>query len=226
MSLLVSHIPGLRFIPNFLNKAAQGKMLQKSLSLHEKISFVSQNERSRIHLSKQHNLIVDRFYQMLNIDGQYCQHFARYTEDGHALTYFQNNKNVPTFVKEMVIQRMEELEEVKKIKLGEPSNSQLNWKFTFNTYKANENHVAGFAFHTDIRSNGDVTAILTLLTGAELQMKKPEAETSSFSLQLTPGSLLVLSDEARWDWQHRVLPQKLEVVTGEIARLSLVVGCR
>jgi len=63
--------------------------------------------------------------------------------------------------------------------------------------------------------------------------KKGEIE-ASHSIQLTPGSLFLLSGESRWDWEHRVVPKTLEeaespAIIGnnseEISRISLVLGC-
>lgn len=224
LSSYMSRVSGMRFIPNFLNPNDQSRMLDSSLLLHQKIVKAAEKELRRIYVSKEHNLIIEKSYQLLKIDGQFCQHFGNYGENGHALTYFQNNSNIPPFVKELVVDRMEELKEVKNLKSNRKSG--LNWKFTFNTYKTIDDQVAGFPFHKDIRSNGDITAIVTLYSSAELQMRKSAHEQPCVSLQLTPGSLFVLSGEARWDWEHRVLPQKIHAVPiNDLARISLVVGC-
>lgn len=228
MSLILPfmpRIPGMRFIPNFLDKTNQNHILEKSLSLHERVNAAAQKETRRIYVSKGHNLKIEKSYQFLKINNQFCQYFGNYGENGHSLTYFQNNENIPPFVKEIVIDRMSELKEVQLLRAK--NQTELNWKFTFNAYKTSQNHVAGFPFHKDISSNGEITAIITLIASAELQMKKPEEQTPSLSLQLIPGSIFLLSEEARWDWEHRVLPQQLKTTpVGDLARLSLVVGCQ
>jgi hypothetical protein len=47
-------------------------------------------------------------------------------------------------------------------------------------------------------------------------------------LQLTPGSILLMSGESRWDWLHRVVPKQLENEQHQYPfhRMSLVLGCK
>ena len=81
----------------------------------------------------------------------------------------------------------------------------LQWNFTFNIYAPDPKGslVPGFPFHIDRPKNGEITAIFTLLNAAELQMKRKEEAAVSFSTLLTPGSIVVLSGEARWSRKMR-----------------------
>ena len=105
----------------------------------------------------------------------------------------------------------------------------LQWNFTFNGYipDPTSSLVPGFPFHIDTPKNGEITAIFTLMNSAELQMKRKEEAAASYSTLLIPGSIVVLSGEARWSWLHRVVPQKIaySLAPGSIHRMSLVVGC-
>jgi len=242
-------IPGLKFIPNFVNLQTQKDLLKESLDIHAVVvenAKGKQSKKVQSYLSKQHNLSSDEHYKLLhlsfpdnvNLD---CQYFEEYGEDGHQLIYFIQNKNIPQFIKSKLISEMEKLDEVKNVqemKAKKSPNSQgLNWNFTFNVYgkrNTNPNLIAGFPFHIDVASNGEVTAIFTLISGATLEMRKKGEIEASHSIQLTPGSLFLLSGESRWDWEHRVVPKTLEeseglAVTGknneEISRISLVLGC-
>lgn len=111
--------------------------------------------------------------------------------------------------------------------------------------------ISGFPFHMDLPANGPITMIATLLHPATLQLVHKDhqeavehAEGSGghadhdgriSSVLMEPGSLLVLSNESRWDWRHRVLPTKPVLPkqqlgsspdgSGDIARMSIVFGC-
>lgn len=41
-----------------------------------------------------------------------------------------------------------------------------------------------------------------------------------------PGSIVILSGEARWKWVHRVLRIPEQECEGEVQRISLVLGCK
>eukprot|EP00756_Hemistasia_phaeocysticola_P004669 Hpha_TRINITY_DN12942_c0_g1::TRINITY_DN12942_c0_g1_i1::g.164754::m.164754 len=109
----------------------------------------------------------------------------------------------------------------------------LEWRLTLNHYRAAATPTrieeTLFPFHTDIASNGDVTAILTLLSGAHIDFRPaapdaasedPSAHRETTRVALEPGSLLLASGAARWSYVHRVIRG------GPEERLSLVLGCR
>lgn len=252
-------IPGLRFIPNFLDTTGQQELLKQSLQLHSRILESAKNKpktKAQTYLSQQHNLKSEEYYKLLHLQNPNdtrlaCQHFEKYGEDGHKLTYFIGNNNIPPFVKDKLIASMEKLEEVlsvqsnkqkaaaaaqstQNLKTQDPAS--LNWNFTFNAYSLaniNAQVVAGFPFHIDVASNGQVTAIFTLISSAKLEMRKKGTIDPSHSIVLTPGSLFLLSGESRWNWEHRVVPksiqegdQPIELPDSEpISRMSLVLGC-
>jgi hypothetical protein len=80
-----------------------------------------------------------------------------------------------------------------------------------------------FGYHVDLPSNGDVTAIVTLVSPGciqfvaspdfleEQQLGGPSVgtawpeETSPETIVLPPGSLLVAAGDARWRYMHRVI---------------------
>jgi alkylated DNA repair dioxygenase AlkB len=70
----------------------------------------------------------------------------------------------------------------------------------------------GIGFHVDETSVfGDTIAILSLGSGIAMRFKRGE-ETGE--LYLTPRSLLVLKDEARYEWQHGISRARFDVVNG------------
>lgn len=251
-STQATKIPGLKFIPNFVNNETQKTLLLESLSLQRAITENAkgkQSKKTQTYLSKQHNLKSDEHYKLLHLSYPKdltldCQHFEQYGEDGHQLTYFIGNQNIPSFIRSKLINEMEQLDEVKAVKeekfqkasRDHKQMGELNWNFTFNIYgqqNENPNLVAGFPFHIDVASNGQVTAIFTLMSNATLEMRKKGETEASHSIQLTPGSLFLLSGESRWEWEHRVLPKNLqenndsedEHCPHDISRISLVLGC-
>lgn len=58
--------------------------------------------------------------------------------------------------------------------------------------------------HIDDRKCGPVIAVLSLLSKARMRMESPEQV--SHWLVLPPRSLLLMKDEARYDWKHSVEP--------------------
>jgi hypothetical protein len=70
--------------------------------------------------------------------------------------------------------------------------------------------------------------ILSLRKGAKLEMQKASnnSDVADFALELEPNSLLLFSEESRFDWRHRVMPTAgiENVQVGEVARISVVFG--
>lgn len=60
---------------------------------------------------------------------------------------------------------------------------------------------------------GPVIASLSLLSPCEMIFRKP-GTTTTFSLVLTPRSLLILTDAARSQWTHEIPARKSDVVEG------------
>jgi hypothetical protein len=229
--------PGLHFIPEFLNRRAQEQLLAKSLRLYEQIKQKAEDAagiKATTYLSKQHNLQSEEYYKLIKLEdeqgkSQDLQHFEKYGEEGHTLTYFIGTKNIPAFIKEALIAPMAQLQEVKALETK--SNwKTLDWNFTFNTYTPPNNYpgrMPGFDFHRDTPSNGEITAIFTLLAEADVQMKKDWDSPISYTARLIPGSLFLLSWDARWQWLHRVLPRDVPPLDSVmIRRISLVLGCK
>jgi alkylated DNA repair dioxygenase AlkB len=232
--------PGLRFVPKLLSEKAEAELLQDANKLNQAIqeqALGAIERQARTYLSKQHNLPTKESYRLVAPQDSAgktlnAQHFNRYGENGHQLTYFIGNPNIPLFVMDPLISSVEKLPELQALKVNMPQGQSLEWKFTFNVYSPDpeRSSVAGFPYHMDTPSNGEVTAIFTLLNSAELQMKKDGDSTHQYSVMLTPGSLVLLSGEARWHWLHRVLPQMItapnQPTSDLIHRMSLVIGCQ
>jgi hypothetical protein len=232
----LDQIPGLKIVPQFVADVDRPCIEEEAFRLHESIqknAVFSKEKQAQTYLSKQHNLSSKETYRLVSLEDENGkkidgQHFERYGEEGHQLTYFIGNNNIPSFVSKKIIASMEKLDAVERLR--KKAGAPLVWNFTFNVYqsiKDNPQLVAGFPFHKDIASNGEITAIFSLLSEAEVQMKHESEVGPTYSGILKPGSLFVLSGEARWSWLHRIVPKTLggERPEQSIHRMSLVLGC-
>jgi hypothetical protein len=68
----------------------------------------------------------------------------------------------------------------------------------------------GIALHRDYEPFDRTVASLSLLAPCVMQFRKMESGETE-SLLLEPRSLLVLSDEARYDWQHGIARRKNDI---------------
>lgn len=216
-------IPGLVYQPDFLDEETRSSLYDQTLQLHTKIG--THRKGASTYKSKGHNLPFERHYKLLyfeDIPGRKikAQSFTDYGSPGHELTYFINNENIPNLIREGLISHMCQMDPVQALVPD-------NWRFTFNVYKEKGFEQAGFDWHKDISSNGEITSITTIYGTANLQIR-PEDRTSysaTYSLPLTPGSIVLLSGDSRWKWEHRVLSQPSST-NSPIGRISLVLGCR
>ena len=221
-------IPGLVYQPKFLAENVQRSLYAQALRLHDKICI--HREGASFHKSQGHNLPFESHYRLLYFEDTpgrkiNAQNFVDYGSPGHELTYFINNQNIPSSIHEELISRISQMEPVQA--LASQAKTPLNWRFTFNVYKDQGTKQAGFDWHKDIATNGEITSITTIFGNATFQIR-PEDKSSysaTYSLPLTPGSIVLLSGDSRWKWEHRVLSQEPSLTDG-IGRISLVLGCR
>ncbi|MGE0197299.1 MAG: hypothetical protein AB7H48_07880 [Parachlamydiales bacterium] len=221
-------IPGLVYQPDFLAENVRRSLYAQTLRLNDKIC--THREGASTHKSQGHNLPFERHYRLLYFEDTpgrkiNAQNFVDYGSPGHELTYFINNQNIPSSIHEELISRISQMEPVQA--LASQTETPLNWRFTFNVYKEEGARQAGFDWHKDIATNGEITSITTIFGNATFQIR-PENKTSysaTYSLPLTPGSIVLLSGDSRWRWEHRVLSQETSTADG-IGRISMVLGCR
>ncbi len=203
--------PGFRFIPQFSPALEQQFLTTKMIHLHQ---FIGQHAATGTALDKPYKKM-----QWEDLDGNtiHAQHFKRYGEDGHQRAYFTGNQNIPSFIRLGFIPSIESLPEVQALKSKE---GHFDWNFTLNTYTGR----SLLPFPIDTPSNGDVTAIFTLLSEAKMELQKGNV---SASVQLTPGSLAVLSGDSQLRWQHRIVSQEEKSkIDDSVHRISLVFGCK
>lgn len=202
---------------------------------------IPQPERGRV--SQAHNLKQERKYIPLRVADPLeggilrCEHFEEYGSSSHALTYFRGNENMPRAV-DPILDALREVDVVKSLSPTRKSTRKdvdalgLQWKLTLNSYKARtdkdevslkEAGGALFPWHTDLPANGEITAIATLFAPAILEFSPyPDAEGDPTRIIAKPGSLVLLSGPARWEWVHRAVPHP-DAAGKE--RISLVFGC-
>lgn len=235
-----SSVPGLVFISRFLDEKQIKTVQSAAVELHRKLILTDQKERAKSYLSQSHNLKSDESYRNIRLVDESrrkisCQHFEKYGEEGHKLTYFIGNANIPTFIQKELIARVSAISEVRNLKpeIG-------NWNFTLNTYaltgRSNRSStLAGFPYHVDVKSNGDFTAIYSLGADSIFEIRNPLQPDLVTKFTLANNSLVLLSGAARWIYEHRVVPTVIDKLskrnlTGDdsdmeaIRRISLVVG--
>lgn len=69
------------------------------------------------------------------------------------------------------------------------------------------NEKQGIDYHIDNERSGDTITILSLLSDAYMNLRK-KGKTADTQILLEPGDLLQLTGEARWDYEHEILPVK------------------
>lgn len=227
--MTINSIRGLRFIPDLLKLDQMEAVREKGIALQKKIlnSSLTANLRGcTTYLSQQHNLKTDERYRHVHLEDESGakingQFFERYGDDGHQLTYFIGNQNLPKFIKDDLIPRIKALPEVSAM------GGKLNWNFTFNTYALKGNDtMAGFDFHKDIASNGEISLIYSLGEPAIFHIRHPQQRELMMQTRILSNSLILLSNEARWDYEHRVVPVPVEYKIEGIRRISMVLGVK
>ena len=212
-------VNGARALIDAVNAAARGGGESRSADIPQPLE-------GRI--SRAHNLQRERTFVPLRVKDpvdqteRRCEHFAEYGSAAHALSYFRGNENIPA-VCEPILAAL--LKEEAVTSLG----ANLHWKLTLNDYKASTEDAlaeaggALFPWHTDLAANGEITAISTLLAPAIMEFA-PHADAPGAPTRIVakPGTLVLLSGDARWKWVHRAMPHP--DAAGK-ARISLVLGC-
>lgn len=230
---------GLYCYNNFLTESKKNILQEKAIELYQKIQMLHPQRASSIRLSKNHNLPNREYYKVISMVDEEskisAQHFEKYGDEGHTLTYFIGNAQIPKFIRAGLIARIATVPIVQEWIKNKTIEEKVSWNFTFNTYsltnqKGDDQMLAGFPFHKDIASNGEITAIYSMGAAAEFEIRNPEHHAQKVLFSLEDNSLVLLSGAARWHWEHRVLPSPLNTSSslskGEkaIHRISLVLG--
>jgi hypothetical protein len=225
------NIPGLYLFDNYFAPDACQKMIDDSIELYQQLEAATQHQHTqKAHIpqpefvrSAQHNLSSEESYISVSLPTETdrklrCEYFPNYGEEGHALAYFRGNQHLPDFIKANLLEQLQTTLQAENLA---PSDKPLHWKLTANYYKNTGENVAGFPFHVDIPANGVVTMIMNIQREARFQIAKDDTMQE---INLSVGSLLVLSGESRYDWKHRVLPTQGQGIAEDIERISLVLG--
>ena len=179
--------------------------------------------------SHAHNLPGDEYYFPLKLQTEPASevlssaYFPKYGDEGHELIYFSKGslRSLPHFAQEFIQDRISSLKSITPFIAVEGK-----WRLTLNRYTPSNGLACqpatrpGFPYHKDLPANGDITFILTLLETGEMELV-PEADPQRppTLIKLKPGSLLLLSDDSRWRWLHRICPSQAGV-----GRMSVVFG--
>ncbi|WP_372364681.1 hypothetical protein [Candidatus Uabimicrobium sp. HlEnr_7] len=228
---IFENVPGLFLYKDYFDQRECTLLINKSLEMYKKLQEQVTPETTlkevdipqpKFVKSAQHNLNSSEFFVSLYFNDnekRRCEYFPKYGEKGHALCYFRGNTNIPNFVYENAICKLQKtMHECNLTK----EQQDLKWKLTANFYKSLGKKIAGFPFHVDIPANGVVTMIMNVQRQGLFQIAKEDVVED---IELTVGSLLILSGESRYEWKHRVLPETIdENSNNEVKRISLVLG--
>lgn len=69
---------------------------------------------------------------------------------------------------------------------------------------------AGIGWHTDAEYFGDCILAVSLAGAARLQFRPNGVEKAAHELLVAPGSLYVMTGRARQEYQHRVVPVRMD----------------
>mmetsp|Transcript_28659 Transcript_28659/g.60236 ORF Transcript_28659/g.60236 Transcript_28659/m.60236 type:complete len:300 (-) Transcript_28659:693-1592(-) len=128
-----------------------------------------------------------------------AEHFSKYGE-GHELTYFRGNQNVPPLgvpgLPEMLAALPVVQDELRasRARRRRPQSTPITWRLTLNRYPASTSRTPGFPWHRDLHDNGAASLIVALSSSATLQFAEPPATKA----QHTDG-LLYSDGETRTD---------------------------
>lgn len=225
----VPNVPGLFIFPQYFSSSQRQNIVQGALALYESLKLIDSAELSAqipqpdFVVSQKHNLTSREQYTRVQLSDRSGnelrgEYFPKYGEAGHSLCYLRGNDNLPDFAREILPQLNSTMVASKLSR----RDDELKWKLTVNYYLALAGRVAGFPFHVDIPANGVVTMILNVHSTAQFEITNG---TVTEQLSLTPGMLLVLSGDSRYQWKHRVLPKDCPTLdNAELERISLVLG--
>lgn len=232
-----SHIPGLYFVPAFFSAQESRALVTSSLELYQAIEAAYDPRQLKVAHIPQPEFVSqapdslkaqESFSRvMLELEGQQlgCEYFPAYGERGHALAYFRGHASLPRFIQLHAQQALLRWLIAHELVATAPDDRALSWRMTLNVYQRLDDQIAGFPFHVDIPANGTITAIMNIHREALFQIVEPEQDTPT-EITLPVGSVLVLSGPSRYEWSHRVLPIRSQGPSGEVARVSLVLGVR
>ena len=88
------------------------------------------------------------------------------------------------------------------------------FKDTFTTFTYNSVTIRtyypgqGIDYHIDNDKAGQLIRIYSMLSEATMNLRLPKAKTAEMQIVLYPNSILSLSGDARWQYEHQILPVK------------------
>ncbi|KAL9658404.1 hypothetical protein ABK040_015723 [Willaertia magna] len=269
--------PGIYKVDNFITTQEHDDFCTQLRNIQSQIDDYIKNydpSKKDIYISQHHNLTSQESFQKVKVTNPtstknqienyqehiYVEVFEKYGEEGHVLVYCRN-KNIPQFIiNDIIEKKMLQNDKVREIINQNVRNQQnIDWKITLNYYNPIERNnlveYAGFPFHRDIASNGNITGILTLGSPGLIEFKRTEVEYDGFKPKeeqskeknynshegdcsniyrtlLDVNSLLILSGESRWNYLHRVVPTAKEfefegkIYKREQPRMTIVFGCK
>lgn len=120
----------------------------------------------------------------------YAQFGFEYVSTGHGL---KQAPSIPEFLSRLI-------EKVVKHHLPEETFNQV----IVTRYPAG----AGIGWHTDAPVFGECIFAVSLGAHARLQLRPIGTKDKTFEIVVAPGSMYILAGQARWHYQHQIVPVK------------------
>lgn len=251
-------------LPQFLHPDRQSDVMAAAQTVSTAAQQQAESNKQLARESPAHNIPIKSEYVPVNLQVEplhdaenaddmtvmsSAEHFCEYGVDGHHLTYFRGNQNVPRLnLPRDFLASVEalpwigkELEESRRRTRKYTAAEGTSWKMTLNHYPPSTDmpgqQRSGFPWHRDLEANGAATMILALGSPGRLafgveegvdtaapppadnRVLHPERVTVIQELELEPLDMLLLTGQARWHYVHKVLPS-----TSGDRRVSIVLG--
>lgn len=213
------HPPGLHILPNFLSKNTYDILRSHLVHMYNNAIYQKQFIEP---LSK--NEIRNNGLNVMTSENHYFfpkdnMHFLENSVcKGHDFSYFFGKNNVPNFIKYNV--NINEL--CKSVHLPNP----INYNCGVNFYKSCNKIQTGLKWHTDLSLHGDVIILFGFLNSSKLEFRRPLSVNPEYSFEFSQSSCVIISNDARWKYEHRVVEKETNVNNNEISRISLSIGVK
>ena len=255
---------GLVHMPRFVNAVQRDALVASCLALRRSIvgavALAHDGAAAVLHQPIEHALPGSTAVRVKDDDGHWpwpldfepllpldCEHWAAEAADGldgHELAHFRGN-SLPLVVSKSVV-KLASTRVAAVVDLGRPA--ELDWTLSLNTYRRAEAEAAppaaGLPLDIATGTSPAVTMILGLHAGATVQLEHKDEAGTEMTVEVEPGELLVLADEALHDWRHSLLPavaettesnadqgasggqKKTKCLDDDIRAVSLILGVR
>lgn len=207
------NITGLTFIPSIIDLNKRIRVKQNLLDIY---NIVNINKSPSKNIKQRYDIVsCSEHYKFQDfIHGVDTFNF-RYLIDsvsrGHDMFYFSDYKNIPSFIKDTLLTKI----------INDNNINFKNVNCAVNFYRQINGIQTGLKWHTDLDFHGDCISIYSLYGNATIDFS--ENKTHIFPICFNENSLIIINDDARWKYEHRVSELKTNN-KNTISRISITFG--